>query len=57
MEEITTLISTVGFPIGAYLLMWYMYQTTLKELTQTLTQLTQTVAELKTLIEEGSING
>lgn len=57
MEEITTLISTVGFPIGAYLLMWYMYQTTLKELTQTLTQLTQTVAELKTLIEEERNNG
>ena len=57
MEEITALISSVGFPIGAYLLMWWMYNNTLKELTATLSQLTQTVTELKTYIEEDRTNG
>ena len=57
MEEITALISSVGFPIGAYLLMWWMYNNTLKELTATLSQLTQTVTELKTYIEEDRKNG
>jgi hypothetical protein len=32
MQEASNLISNVGFPIGAFILMWYLVNTTLKDL-------------------------
>jgi len=37
--EITELISNVGFPIAAFLLMWYSHNTTLKKLTLAIVEL------------------
>jgi len=37
--EITQLISNVGFPIAAFLLMWKTHNTTLKKLTEAIHQL------------------
>jgi hypothetical protein len=37
--EITTLVSNVGFPIGAFILMWVTHNTTLKKLTDAIENL------------------
>ena len=39
----TDLISDVGFPIGAFLLMWYSHNTTLNKLTNEFKRLTETI--------------
>ena len=39
IEEATNLISNVGFPIGAFILMWYSHNTTLKKLTVAIQEL------------------
>lgn len=46
MNDITTLISNVGFPIAAFLLMWYQSNTTIKECTKAITELTQHIAHI-----------
>lgn len=39
MEEISTIIQQVGFPIAAFLLMWWQSNTTIKENTEAITKL------------------
>jgi hypothetical protein len=39
MIDDLNLISTVGFPISAYLLMWYSHNTTLMKLTEAIIDL------------------
>ena len=42
MDEInliTQIISNVGFPIGAFILMWYSHNKTLKKLTEAINEL------------------
>lgn len=39
MEEITSLISNVGFPIAAFILMWYTQTVTIKKLTNAIESL------------------
>ncbi len=46
MEELTTLISNVGFPIAAFCAMFYMCNTTIKENTKALTQINLTINRL-----------
>lgn len=46
MNDFTTLISNVGFPIAAFLLMWYQSNTTIKECTKAITELTQHIAHI-----------
>ena len=43
MDEITTLISNVGFPIAAFCAMFYMCNTTIKENTKALTDINLTI--------------
>ena len=45
MDEITTLISNVGFPIAAFCAMFYMCNTTIKENTKALTDINMTIAK------------
>ncbi len=45
--DITELISNVGFPIAAFIMMWYSHHTTLKKLTTA-------VNELKDYMKNGS---
>lgn len=42
-DEITNLISNVGFPIGAFVMMWYSHNKTLKKLTLAINQLKEIV--------------
>ena len=46
MNDVYTLISNVGFPIAAFLLMWYQSNTTIKECTTAITELTQHIAHI-----------
>ena len=41
MEEISTIIQQVGFPITAFLLMWWQSNITIKENTEAITKLCQ----------------
>jgi len=45
MDEIVTLISNVGFPIAAFCAMYYMCNTTIKDLREM-------ISELKTSIDQ-----
>lgn len=45
MDELTTLISNVGFPIAAFCAMFYMCNTTIKENTKVLTDINMTIAK------------
>jgi hypothetical protein len=47
VEEIITLISTVGFPIAAYLLMWKTMNDGMAELTSAVEENTKTLQELR----------
>ncbi len=40
MTEVVQIIKDVGFPIAAFLLMWYQSNTTIKECTQAINNLT-----------------
>lgn len=44
LEGVAQLISTVGFPIAAFLLMYYSQEKTLKELTKALDELRHAIA-------------
>lgn len=46
MNEITTLISTLGFPIVCCVFMWRYINTTLKEFTKTMTENTALLQKL-----------
>lgn len=48
MDEITTLISNVGFPIAAFCAMYYMCNTTLKENTKAVSDCTELIREIIT---------
>lgn len=43
MDELTTLISNVGFPIAAFCAMFYMCNTTIKENTKAIIECTQAI--------------
>lgn len=47
MNELTTLISNVGFPIAAFCAMFYMCNTTIKENTKALTDINITISKLQ----------
>lgn len=42
-EDAVGLISNVGFPIGAFILMWFTHNKTLEKLTQAITELKECV--------------
>jgi hypothetical protein len=46
MEEFTTLISNVGFPIAAFCAMFYMCNNTIKENSAALVNINQTLASI-----------
>lgn len=46
MDEISSLISNVGFPIAAFVMMFYMCNTTLKENTKAVTECAGLIREL-----------
>ena len=52
MDEITTLISNVGFPIAAFCAMYYMCNTTLKENTKAVNDCTELIREITTQRKE-----
>lgn len=52
MDEITTLISNVGFPIAAFCAMYYMCNTTLKENTKAVSDCTELIREIMSLRKE-----
>lgn len=45
MEEISTIIQQVGFPIAAFLLMWWQSNTTIKENTAAIVKLCEHMSE------------
>lgn len=47
MDEITTIISNVGFPIAAFCAMYYMCATTLKENTKAVNDCTELIKEIR----------
>lgn len=51
IADITTAISTVGFPIVAFGAIFWMMNTTIKELTSTITSNTQAITQLMTYLE------
>ena len=56
METIVTMISQVGFPIGAFIMLFFFMKNELSEMKKTIDQNTLTVSALLTYIEakEGS---
>lgn len=46
MNDVVTLISNVGFPIAAFLLMWYQSNTTIRECTKAITELTNHISHI-----------
>lgn len=52
MEEFTTLISNVGFPIAAFCAMFYMCNSTIKENTVTLASINQMLVKLYVILRE-----
>lgn len=51
IQEIVTLISTVGFPIVACVFMWRFISTTLKDFTETMVQNTAVLSKLAEQID------
>lgn len=43
MDDFVQLISNVGFPIAAFVMMYYMCNTTIKENTKALTEINMTI--------------
>lgn len=52
IQEIVTLISTVGFPIVACVFMWRFISTTLKDFTETMVQNTAVLSKLAEQIDK-----
>lgn len=53
MDELTTLISNVGFPIAAFCAMFYMCNTTIKENTKTILECTTAIKLINSDRKEG----
>lgn len=51
MDTAATLVSQVGFPIGAFLLLFYLVKGELKEVKQTVNQNTVMISRLLTYME------
>ena len=47
MEDLTQLIGNVGFPIAAFMMMYYMCNTTLKENTRAVVECTKLIHKLR----------
>lgn len=47
MTDIATLIQSVGFPIAAFLLMWYQSNTTIKENTEAINKMIDHLSQMK----------
>ena len=52
VQTITSLISTVGFPIVCVIFMWKYISTTMKEVSKAIDNNTLAITELKTLVNE-----
>lgn len=52
IQTLTTLISTVGFPIVCVIFMWKYISTTMKEVSKAIDNNTLAITELKTLVNE-----
>ena len=52
MSEITTIITTVGFPIAACVAMGWVYVNEIKQMTKAITDMTIAVNKLSDKIEE-----
>ena len=48
MEDLTQLIGNVGFPIAAFVMMYYMCNTTLKENTRAVVECTKLIHKIRT---------
>lgn len=46
-SDLSTIISTLGFPIVAFLLMYQMCNTTIKQVTDSIQELKEAIIELK----------
>lgn len=57
VTTVTTLITTVGFPIAAYILLFHSLRTDLKQLTETLNQNTIATTNLVNEIKGGTKDG
>lgn len=51
LTEITTAISTVGFPIAAFCGIFYLYDKTIKELTATINKIDNTLSSVAQQLE------
>lgn len=51
MDQITTVVSTVGFPIAMCLIMTYYYHTTIEEMKKSLNTLNDTITALNSKID------
>lgn len=58
INELSTLISTIGFPIVAFGAIFYLYDKTVKDLTVTITKIDNTLTHIlnKLELEEDSTN-
>ena len=56
MEDLATIISTVGFPIAAFLLIFWYMSVELKEFRDIVSQNTEVLIELKSVLLEQKKN-
>lgn len=54
--DIVQLISTVGFPIVACVVLFYLYDKTIKDLTNTLNKIDSTLEDIRTHLHIGPSN-
>lgn len=54
LGELSTMISTVGFPIAAFCLMWFTSDKSLRELRDVIQDLSKGITELREDIKERS---
>lgn len=57
VQEVVQIISSVGFPIVACCGMFYLYDTTIKNIINTLNKMDDTLTELSNAIKGGKENG
>jgi hypothetical protein len=50
--DVVSVVGNLGFPIAAFILLFYYTTTVTKELTNTITQMREQFAELKTVIKD-----
>lgn len=56
VETLTTLIGNLGFPIAAFLLMWYMYYKTVNEFQTSIEELTLAVTTLSNKLDADTVH-